>query len=412
MKRTNRQHWSRREFFHGAALGLGTLALTNGPLALRAADPLTADQIIPGKDRRLIVYASDPAEIETPLDLLRAQDLTPRELLFVRNNQQLPGALSLKPIPLADWTIELAGLVEFPRVVTGRQLAELPRVEEVVVLQCSGNGRQLFNAAAPVKGSPWSRGAMGNVKFSGVPLAALLDAAKCQVDPRAEFLTAEGKDSPTSDAKADFEHSIPLADALAKSFLATEMNGEPIPAVHGGPVRLITPGYYGTMHVKWLSRLRFEAEETYNHNQVKRYRTPLAPIEPGSKFDYARANSEPNWRMRVKSVIFSPLAGQKIARGDAEVFGVAFNDGAAKIETVLFSSDNGATWRTAKLEKSAGPYAWHWWRGNVSLAAGRQTILARAIDAFGRTQPLDIATQWNPDGYAFSGVDRVSVDVT
>jgi DMSO/TMAO reductase YedYZ molybdopterin-dependent catalytic subunit len=379
--------------------------------AVGAADAITADRLIAGKDRRLIVHGAEPLEIETPVALLREHQLTPKQILFVRNNQDLANTQQLGPLPPEGWSIELAGLVEFPRVISARDLAEMEHVSHEIVLQCSGNGRALFAPVAPVKGSPWSRGAMGNVQFSGVRLSTLLDKAQCHVDARARFLTAEGRDAPLSADKADFEHSIPLDDALARSFLALSMNGEPIPALHGGPVRLITPGYYGTMNVKWVTRLRFESDETYNHNQLKRYRTPLSPIQPGQAFDYTLTNSEPNWRMRTKSVLFAPLDGERLKAGKFEAYGVAFNDGSAAIESVLLSTDGGATWSRAQLEAPSGPYAWYWWRAALDLPRGEHTILARAVDALGRSQPLDPAAQWNPDGYAFSGADRVSVHV-
>jgi len=101
------------------------------------------------------------------------------------------------------------------------------------------------------------------------------------------------------------------------------MNGEPIPAVHGGPVRLIVPGYYGTMNVKWIGTIRFEAHESYNYNQIPRYRVPIYPVEPGkfSKKDFTFENSRPNWHQKVKSVIFAPLDGETVKAGTVKASG-------------------------------------------------------------------------------------------
>ena len=140
----------------------------------------------------------------------------------------------------------------------------------------------------------------------------------------------KGATHPDKPGEADFEHSLPLDDVLERSILALRLNGEPIPAVHGGPVRLITPGYYGTMNVKWLSRLRFEESESTNRHHQDRYRTPKRPIEPGSAFAYNLANSEANWQMRIKSVIFAPLDGEKLPAGKTLIKGVAFNDGSVR----------------------------------------------------------------------------------
>ena len=115
--------------------------------------------------------------------------------------------------------------------------------------------------------------------------------------------------------------------------------------------------------------------------------------------------------MRIKSVIFNPADGQELKAGPAEIRGVAFNDGVAKIDAVEISLNGGRRWRRAQVERPHGAYAWHPWQIGLDLPRGEQTILARAIDALGRTQPLDGAIQWNPAGYCWSGVHKVTVRV-
>jgi len=254
---------------------------------------------------------------------------------------------------------------------------------------------------------------MGNVVFRGVPLSAVLESHGLTIQADARFLTAEGREEPSGPNDADFEHSLPLADALTRSLLVTHMNGEPLPAVHGGPVRLMTPGYYGTMHVKWVSRVRFEAAESANYHHVPRYRTPYAQLTPGDSFDATLDNSEPNWNMKIKSVIFSPDEGQKLRSGQpVRVAGVAWNDGAAKITSVEVSADNGQSWKAATLTGKPGRYAWHPWEIPLTLPAGQHSLMARATDALGRTQPIDGTIAWNPAGYAWNGVETVTVEVS
>jgi DMSO/TMAO reductase YedYZ molybdopterin-dependent catalytic subunit len=371
----------------------------------------TAANVITGKDPRLIVHSAEPAELETPLALLREHSITPDALLFVRNNQSLSGAMNLLPLEAGGWPVEITGLVERPGSINVSQLSQMQQIEQELVLQCSGNGRAMFSAAAPAKGAQWQCGAMGNVRFGGVPLVKVLDRLGLKIDPRARFVTAEGRDAPAKAGDPDFEHSIPLEDALSRSFVALTMNGAPIPAAHGGPVRLVTPGYYATMNVKWLGRLRFEETETANYHQVRRYRTPREPIPVGSEFTYGLQNSEPNWRMRTKSVIFAPLEGERVAAGDVDIRGVAWNDGATPIETVLVSTGNDMAWRPARIVTAGGPYAWQHWSLTLDLQPGEYRLSARAVDALGRTQPLSPAAHWNPAGYAFNGVHSVKVIV-
>ncbi len=376
----------------------------------------TADKLIAGKDRRLLVHnpSSSGFEIETPHEMLLEEKITSAEKLFVRNNQQPTWSATLEPARPGPWNLEIGGLLEFPRSITLEELKSMPQVEHEVVLQCSGNGRALFETAAPVKGAPWRTGAMGNVRFRGVTLKSLFEKLDVRPHAAAKFLTAEGADAPAKPGAADFEHSLPLGEVVSRAILALELNGKPLPAVHGGPLRLVTPGYYGTMHVKWLYRLRLEAQETVNHHQVKRYRTPREPLKPGSDFDYGFDNSDPNWRMRIKSVIFSPYSDgkmdAKLRQGSFVVRGVAWNDGTSLIDAVELSLDNGKSWRRAELERG-GRYAWQHWQLPLELPKGKHTVISRAVDTLGNTQPLDGGIDWNPAGYGWHGADRVVIDV-
>ena len=390
---------------------LGDRAAMAAAAAEEGAKP-TADLLIPGKDRRLLVHnpARTGFEIETPLELLREDTITPAAKLFVRNNQQPDWSATLAPAPAGPWRLEVAGLLEFPRVVTLDELKTLPQVEHELVLQCSGNGRAMFSAVSPVKGSQWSYGAMGNVRFKGVSLKSVFEKFDVRPHASARFITAEGAESPGKPGAADFEHSLPLDETLSRAILAFEMNGQPLPSVHGGPLRLVTPGYYGTMHVKWLSRLRLDPQESVNHHQSKRYRTPRELIQPGGAFDYRIDNSDAHWRMKIKSVFFSPVHNSAAKGAKLLASGVAWNDGTALIDAVELSSDGGQTWRRAELQR-AGRYAWQPWQAALSLPAGSHTLICRAIDTLGNSQPLDGTVAWNPDGYVWNGADRVTVRI-
>ncbi len=401
----------RRQFLTASAALVVAASQVKGSSRVFAAE--TADQVIAGKSPKLIVHNGKIGEIETPIELLRQNEVTPKELLFIRNNQVLPGSMKLAPANQPDWGIDLIGLINAPARVTVAELAQIPQTETECVLQCSGSGRTRYAKTAKVDGVPWGQGAMGNVRFKGVVLSQLLEKLKVTVQPNAKFVAVEGKDVPDKPGAEDFEHSLPLSDALSRTLLVTHMNGEALPLAHGGPVRTITLGYYATMNVKWLSRLRFESEESANYNHVGRYRTPLKPIAPGSAFKTTLTNSEPNWNMRIKSVIFAPLEGEKIAGGrEVLVTGVAWNDGQAKLAAVEISIDEGKSWRRAELTHPASPYAWHPFKLKAQLPAGSHSVRSRAVDVLGNSQPLDGGIHWNPAGYIWSGVDEVKFEVT
>ncbi len=91
--------------------------------------------------------------------------------------------------------------------------------------------------------------------------------------------------------------------------------------------------------------------------------------------------------------------------------GVAFNDGAARLESLLVSFDRGKNWRAAALQVPHSPYAWYPWMIQEQLAPGTYEVWSRAVDALGRTQPLDGSIYWNPNGYEWNGVHKIEVTV-
>lgn len=226
-----------------------------------------------------------------------------------------------------------------------------------------------------------------------------------------KFVTAEGQDVPVGLEKPDFEHSLPAVDVLEKSILALSLNGEPLPGIHGGPVRLVTPGFFGTMQVKWLSRLRFETAESPSFYHATEYRVPYSLLQPGEKFRFTLENSRPTWLIRLMSYVLEPESVAKVEAGDLTVNGVAYNDGSARMEPVLVSFDRGQSWQPGKFEAPDSPYAWYQWTTQATLEPGVHEIWSRAIDTLGRTQPLDGSVYWNPNGYEWTGVFKTEVTV-
>ena len=206
-----------------------------------ATRPRSADVApwIEGKDRRLEVMSGTPHVLSTPVGLLAEQRITDKKYLFVRNIQDLAKGMTMEPLPLEDWETELVGLIKpFRVVIRGEELLKMDQVEYEMILQCSGNGRSQYKG---IPGTPWNQGGVGNVLFAGVPLKAILEKYNVSVDPQVKFVTAEGHDLPLGLERPDFEHSLPVAPVLERSIFALRLNGEPLPGIHGGPVRLVTP---------------------------------------------------------------------------------------------------------------------------------------------------------------------------
>ncbi len=401
---------SRRNFLATAGAFVAATSV-NSSLAASAFQQEDASTLIAGKDKRLLILKKYPAVFETPLKLLAESAITPKSLLFVRNNQQPEDSATCEPSPHSKWDLKFVGGINRELSVSLSQLREMAMTEYEMVLQCSGNGRSLFSKASETSGTQWGRGGVGNVRFAGVKLSTVLEKNGIEIDRSVRYVDASGADTPEP-GKEDFLHSLPIDQVLNTSILALDLNGEPLAAIHGGPLRLVTPGVYGTMHIKWLDQLNFVTEESMNENHIPRYRVPSTPIKPGAEYDFTLKNSTYNWNMNIKSVLLNPNDGDQLRSGSTVIKGIAFNDGATRITAVLLSVDNGNTWQHAELTSSDSLYGWTQFQLKKNLPAGRHPIWCRAIDSFGRTQPSEGSITWNPRGYEWNGIEKITVDVT
>lgn len=408
---------TRRQFgvLAGVTAAGVSMNITPGLLRMALADENPAD-IIKGKSPEMIIHNAKLGVMETPLTLLREHKHTPKDILFNRLHYPHEGEAAWYATTdapnMKDWIVRIDGLVQRPREVKIADIMSMDTVQRVSVMQCAGNGRSFYAAKQKVGGGQWMNGGMGNVEWEGVPLRHFLDEMKVLPAPTALWLTAEGWDQPATPEGSDFAKSYHIDDkALDNAILALKMNGEPIPAVHGGPVRLIIPGFYGNMNVKFLTSLLLMSEQSPSAFQSVGYRFPLSPVEPGEfeAGDYTINNSRPTYGHQIKSVIFSPLPEDKPKAGDVKITGVAFNDGMAPITSVEVSADGGKSWQQATIEDPESPWAWYHWSAMAKLASGENVLMARATDALGRTQPMDGLARWNPRGYEWNGVEHLTL---
>lgn len=333
-------------------------------------------------------HGTSPLTLETKRALLDGL-LTPTELVFVRNNLG-PPAESAYADPDA-WSVEFTG-VRSPRSMTVGDLKGIGHETVAAVLQCSGNGRRFFEHGA--SGSQWGVGAAANVLWTGVKLSDVVAELGGPADG-ARFVTALGGDTmpdvldPATDG---IERSVPIEDAMERAILAWDMNGAPLDGLHGGPLRLVVPGYYGVNQVKFARRVALTEEESETRIMTNSYR--VRPI--GASSDPSQPTM---WRMNVKSWITSPL--EDAAAGPMHVTGVAFS-GEAPVTGVEVSADGGATWRSADfLGPDLGPHAWRTFSMKWDAPAGTHTLVCRATDARGNVQPKERLE--NERGYAHNG---------
>jgi len=247
---------------------------------------------------------------------------------------------------------------------------------------------------------------VGNLEWTGVRLKDVL--AKAGLKSQARHVQFLGADRPVLASVPLFVRSIPIEKALhPDTLLAFEMNGRPIPLLHGAPLRVITPGWMAESCIKWLTEITVQTGEATGYYMQQAYRIPVATVAPDSGLPEPRML--PVEEMPVKSLVIAPADGESVTIGPIAVKGVAWA-GEARVVKVEVSVDGGTSWETARLLGEEQPYAWRQWQFVWNAkAAGTATVLCRATDSRGDTQPE--MTPWNPSGFLWNGWDRATVIV-
>jgi len=394
---------SRRGLLAGTATALAGAGLSRVAGAQTAPAAAPARPALPPyvswKDAdKMIVHTA--TTIETKRTAFGTSVITPADRLYIRNNLPAP---DVSIVANRDaWVVALEG-VKQPRTLSVAELKSMGIETLAAVLQCSGNGRGLF----PDKpsGTKWSVGAAGCVIWSGVPVRTVVAALGGLADG-VHFMTGTGGESLPAglDPKAVIvERSVPLK-AMEDALLAWEMNGEPVPHAHGGPLRLVVPGYSGINNIKYVKRLAFTPAQTDAAIQKTGYR--MSP--PGMKGDPSHPSI---WEMDVKSWINGPApeAGP-VKAGWVQVHGVAMG-GTRPLRRVDVSLDGGQTWREARfVGPDLGRYAWRQFVLPVKLEPGQYLLASRAQDVQFNWQ-VDVSPP-NSGGYLNSGWQLHTLPIT
>ena len=353
------------------------------------------------KHPELIVRQPDPFNGGPPSHLLLGNFITPYELFFVRNHGGVP------VVDEGAYRLTVDGLVEKHLTLSLDDLRRLPRTTLTATLQCAGNRRQEMMAHKPIPDElPWGVEAISNAEWSGVPLRAVLAAAGFR--PGAGHAAFTGRDETERDGKRfHFGGSIPLDKALAgEVLLADTLNGQPLPAIHGAPLRVVVPGYIGARSVKWLFRITLQESPSENYFQAKAYR--LFPPHYG-KDNVVWERGLRLGEAPVNSVILAPGENATVPAGKVAVRGWALAGGGRGVARVDVSADGGETWTVAEFVKGEGAFVWRLWEAVLDLAPGRREIVCRAWDTAAQTQPDRAAQVWNFKGYANNAWHRVRV---
>lgn len=373
-----------------AALAGATLAPPARAQALAAAAARPLPPYVAWKEAsQLIVHTA--TTIETRRTAFGTSVITPADRLYIRNNLPAPDVAIVANRDA--WLLAVEG-VRQPRTLAVADLKTIGLETVATVLQCSGNGRGYF--ADHPSGTKWTVGAAGCVIWSGVPVRTLVAALGGLADG-GRFMTGTGGETLPAgiDPKSVVvERSVPLK-AMDDALLAWEMNGQPLPHAHGGPLRLVVPGYSGVNNIKYVKRLAFGPTESDAAIQQTGYR--ISPA--GTRGD----PSQPSvWEMNVKSWINGPApeAGP-VKAGWVQVHGVAMGS-SRPLRRVEVSIDGGRSWREARLVgPDLGRFAWRQFVLPVRLAPGQYLMASRAQDTQFNWQEEQTAE--NGGGYLNSG---------
>ena len=331
--------------------------------------------------------------------------VTPTDLFYVRNHWK--GAPEIDP---AAYRLSVDGEVAQNLALTLEQVKELPHRRYQATFECCGNGpipeywaKQTRSVMEKVTG----HGIMGNAEWVGVSLADVLNMA--EVGPGAVEVMFEGADHGPDEVVGDpdevtYERSLPMDKALhPDTMLAWEMNGEPLTPLHGFPLRLVVPGWYGMCSVKWLVGIHVLDHKFEGFYQIERYRVMNGP--DADEFYTYMTN------MKVKSIITDPAPGDLVPTGDYVVSGAAWS-GERDITRIQVSADGGESWTDARVTVPRSGYSWTRWEWDwTAPAPGNYILMSRATNDKGETQPMEFPNKWDGMGYGNNMVFRHEVEV-
>lgn len=308
-------------------------------------------------------------------DLRRLESwITPVEDFFAVAHYGYP------EVNATTYSLSVGGLARRSLELSLEQIRTRPRVTRTTVFECGGNSARLF------------RGMVGNAEWTGTPLLPLLEEAGWADSVReVHFWAADSGTEELGGAsyEQNFARSMSLQAIRERNpILAYEMNGEPLTIVHGFPVRLIVPGWYGVAQVKWLNRIELSPDRLMTRFMARDYVT-LMGREVDGRTEWVQTSVT---RMRPTSAIARVTRSGNRVR----IFGVAYGDG-TPLDRVDVSVDGGA-WQAAELDRRGDDYSWTFFTLEIpALAAGDHTLVSRVTDRAGQTQPEELSmkrTRW------------------
>ncbi|MGH3563257.1 MAG: sulfite oxidase [Mycobacterium sp.] len=356
-----------------------------------------------GKRRDMIVHSQAPVNAEPPASVLAEGEITASEAFYCRNHGAVP---DLAP---EQWRLSVDGTVTNPLTLTYAQLTtEFSAHDVIATLVCAGNRRAELLQVRRIPGKePWGQGAISTATWRGTRLADVLRAAGIHAEDELHVAFAAPDIAPKASPVQTYGSSITLDKAMSgEVLLAWEMNDEPLPRIHGGPVRVLVPGFIGARSVKWITGITVQPFPSQNYFQAVDYR-----LRPPDGDPTAPGEGIPLSSLSLGCGILTPDDGATVPAGPLDIQGYAIAADCRRIARVEVSLDAGVSWRQAELQPTTSRWAWRQWSLPVEVERGPLGVLARAWDDTGATHPESPASLWNPGGYANNAWARVELTV-
>jgi sulfite oxidase len=368
-------------------------------------DTMTATTALWDKRDDMIVRGRLPYNAEPPPAVLAGSDITPIDAFYARNHGPIPD------IAPQHWRLAVAGRVGRPLTLTYQQLtADFDQHVVVAALACAGNRRAELLRLRPIpEKEPWAHGAISTAEWRGVRLADVLAAARVHQSDGLHVAFEAPDVAQEARPVQPYGSSIPLDKAMSPEvLLAWQMNSEPLPRAHGGPVRVVVPGYIGARSVKWVTAITVQPGPSENYFQSLDYRVLPSDADPDK--------ASPGEGISLSSLtlncdILDPTDDDRVPRGRLTIRGYGIAGDGHRVERVDVSLDDGLTWRQADLHPAPSEWSWRPWSLTVDVAPGPLRIAARAWDDTAAVQPESPATLWNPRGYGNNAWARVALNV-
>ena len=367
-------------------------------MTLQQTRTLATPQLIPTNagERTL---AAPPAALQ--------DSITPTDLFYVRNHWS-----DYPRIDADTYRLAVNGEVQRNLSLSMNDIRGLSQKRFQITFECCGNSpvpeywasaTRTSSVMEQIKG----HGIMGNAEWAGVSVRDVLEMAG--VAGSAVEVLFEGADHGPDETVGDppdvtYERSLPLDKALhPDTLLAYEMNGEPLPPIHGHPLRLVVPGWYGMTSIKWLAAIHVLDHEFKGFYQMERYMTMNGP-DADNFYTYHK-------RMKVKSIITHPAPGELVHDTKYTIAGAAWS-GEDDIVGVQVSTDGGTSWAPVDRLMPRSGYSWYRWEHDWQPPGpGSYTLMSRATNNRGETQPMEFPNKWDGRGYGNNMVFPFHVEV-